>query len=544
MARINKARWNPDRFAVHRSVRLLLTFLFGSVPASLVGQANPAVQPLPRSAALPMEITPDSVALTANIAVPVVVRVFNAGEHPLSDLTLTWFSEDSIHVSAMIDSATVDSLASTDMHAWSVRVVRHDPAAVAGSIHFRLDYLQHRAAADPPVRRTSLATLRTRNRATPPWDSVATIEVKSTLGALSEHRSGLVHLIVQNRLDVPLYVGDVVTSGRFVTFETIKGVDSIPANTSASLTLEALAEEAVQPGRQTLLFEVPVEWVDRSARHASNIIVTYDVGLEVFGESELLGVLGTVGLGVPSFLLLPGILMLITFSVLWRSQLLMAADTNQSLSKDGATLAKMPEFWVAAITLSGIMAIAYPRLFGGRFYLEGYSLEDVASIWMISVLVGLGGYLVVGLIVRGRQSWSKRADASRTPGINDDVLETLRKLGRNNLKLALPQWSITDGGSNGIAFDIGGDASADPVWVCPMIELEYLGVDQKAEQEIEKLLHDQTDPGELAEVLATAVEARHVRVRYAAVGIFQGPARKARSALKAPNLTALIAQRK
>jgi hypothetical protein len=88
-------------------------------------------------------------------------------------------------------------------------------------------------------------------------------------------------------------------------------------------------------------------------------------------------------LGVPSLLLLPGVLTVLTC---------LAGYSLATWTK--APDWKAPGLLVLAVTLSSIYALKYPYitkhvLSERRDYLRGYALQDVAYIWGGSIVVGL-----------------------------------------------------------------------------------------------------------------------------------------------------------
>ncbi len=489
-------------------------------------------------AAVPLEVTPDSVVLRPGSVVPVVVTVTNTGNLSLTALALSAFSAEPVTVE--ITDSTVAGLAPGEMHAWSARVRASAQSRFTGSAHFRLDYRQGASATSPGTSRVSLVELKARANGLPVPDSVVTVQVQTSLQSLTEGRPGLVHLVMENKHTSPLDVGPVTATGpSFVTFSDTEAL-TIALNESQSVTIVATAADRVQPGNQVLLFRVPIRWAESGTEHSASVIVSHQVDVGVFGESEILGILGTVGVGIPSFLLLPGFLILITLWVMWRVGVLRPGYTRPTLAADGIALAKMPEFWASAITLSLLMAVLYPLFPGGRSYLESYGLRDIVNVWMISVFaVGVAGYLTVGLffLVRRKTRDSNQrkqaaAQALVTPAAADDELETLAKLGRRSLPLRRPHWTIQDGGQSGLAFVVDGDVNADPVWVAPAIHVSFTPqTDPATQQTIMKHLQDDSDPEALRQALVPAIAAGKVTVAFREVGSFRGPTQKPRSDL-------------
>ena len=105
-------------------------------------------------------------------------------------------------------------------------------------------------------------------------------------------------------------------------------------------------------------------------------------------------------LQIPSLLLLPGLLVVISFFAVWNSGR-SAATGSDVLSR--VAFAWSPWLWIVAITTSGFIVFVYPYLtsyFGNvrRDILYGYSLKDLVWVWIGSIVAGVGAALIVILI--------------------------------------------------------------------------------------------------------------------------------------------------
>lgn len=465
-----------------------------------------------------LEVTPDSLVVSAGVTSPAVVTVTNPGQRTLSDLTLSSFSAQPVSVDVVSEDPV--ELRPFATYAWNVRIGAEAPGAFRGPIHFRLDYSHSSGSATAKTTGISLAQLTVRGLDNLPADSVADVSVETRLASLSEHRPGPVYLLVRNRRALPLVVGPVrAVAPEFIAFDTALVVDTVPPYETTTLTLTARAEDQVRPGTQLLLFDVPLAWEERGRAFATNVVVTHEVAVSVLGESEILGVLGAVGVGIPSFLLLPGFLILVTVWFLYRLRFLRPSGDGFKLPTESAGLVKEPWFWAMTITLSGLMAVAYPLFPGGRSYLDGYGLRDVWLIWMLSISIGFGGYTLVGLTLATRRAWKRKeaeqqdaAVAARTPATGDDELEMLRKLSRQGLGLVRPRWRLED---HRFVFAVSAQQKDGTIWVAPAIEVSFAGQDHEVEDRLTGLMGADRDPGALATALEEAGEAGAVTVRFA-----------------------------
>lgn len=157
--------------------------------------------------------------------------------------------------------------------------------------------------------------------------------------------------------------------------------------------------------------------------------------LEVAGVSDILG-----AIGVPSLLLLPGVLLLGAFAL------------GSGVSKDWLSFGSLA-FWIVSISISLAIALVYPALVDRPDLLQRFDLGDLSVLWTISLALGAG----IGLLARIILHLNK---ASRTLKIGDSPLSVIEKLGRMGVKLPL-QWSQTD---SAFIFDAGG---GDLVWAIP-----------------------------------------------------------------------------
>jgi hypothetical protein len=151
--------------------------------------------------------------------------------------------------------------------------------------------------------------------------------------------------------------------------------EKIPLNLKLSphqtsiIPIKITTSDRVPPGKHFLVFDVHFAWSE-DGKQLGNIIVTQEVKVGVLGESEILTVLG-----LPSFLILPGFLMLVTIRLLWNLGIVKSPEPIGEFPLQ----VEKPDFWVVSITISGIVAVLYP-LFTKRNYLDSYGLKDIIVI--------------------------------------------------------------------------------------------------------------------------------------------------------------------
>jgi hypothetical protein len=263
----------------------------------------------------------------------------------------------------------------------------------------------------------------------------------------------------------------------------------IEARDSAYVPVEIKVIDAVRPGKHLLLFQTPIEWGPTENRQRANVIAQQEFDVGILGESELL-----TALGLPSFLILPGFLMIVVYGLLDKR-----AVMSDSILKN-ATNAPL---WIGAITLSGVMAFLYPlgtSLLSGvkRDYLISYGLGDIIRVWIASILLGVVAWLFVQWIKRLVRYLFK-------PSINDKPERLLKKLSWQGLKLELPKFSVN--GKEVFLLQPLRE-NQETYWVGPYINIQWLSVEErlKAEQATFKNRVSEQLDGDKPRTLAKSIE--------------------------------------
>jgi hypothetical protein len=431
---------------------------------------------------LTIDVVPQSVAPQPGRSTPVLVIVQNGGE-AAKKVTLSWVNAAQARI-AVADAQpprTRVTLPEGAERAWQLMISA--PAAVApGKIFFRVDYTvvgtSHVATAALEVQSATPTKL----------EDIAAVEVKTTLESLDEQHAGVVYVLVTNKLATPITVVDIIASGPDeVTFRGPTDPVMIGARQTSALEVDVEANDRVRPGKHLLLFNVHLKWGEAPDTQEAHVITTHQTQIGILGESAVLTLLG-----VPSFLFIPGFLILIAIVILWRFRVLRPAT-----AQDFPFGAKDAEFWAIAITLSVAMGFIYPRV-GGVDYLSGaYGLRDVVAIWLISLAIGLASYLFVMGAMRARH-------ARRTPSDRDDETSVIRKLARQNLGLDCPRFERGQAPATYTGFLVQERNGAQKVWLSPRILIKV-----KAEtsdgQRLLTQLQSENDPKKLADVM----EKRH-----------------------------------
>jgi hypothetical protein len=401
-----------------RPVRVAVVVVLIAAAAALMARAAPAA-----AAGLTVELTPNSVTTQTGRAAHVLLVLRNSGPDATA-VRVSWLDPAPAKVAA--DDATSVageralkpiSLSKGQDHAWALTVTTPVGAA-ASKVLFRVDYMAAKTA------HVAAATLDVANATPTTADAVASVDVKTTLSSLDRQHPGVVYLLVTNKLPVSLTIKNVTATGpSYVDFDTPDKPLTIPARQQSPLAIGVDAKDRVREGKYLLLFGAELHWKDGDQDQSARLVTTQETQIGIAGESAVLTLLG-----VPSFLLIPGFLVVLTVGTFWKVRRPHGAG-------EFPLEATKPEFWLAAVTLSIAIAFLYPR-FGGVDYLSSvYGLRDVIWIWFISLAIGVAVYLAIALWRGGRHDWL-------TPSADDDPPTVVKKLARQKLELDRPRYDF------------------------------------------------------------------------------------------------------
>lgn len=339
-------------------------------------------------------------------------------------------------------------------------------------------------------------------------EPVADAQVLAATSTINEKRHGTIYLAVTNRTDGKISVPPIAPLGP----EFLECVQCTPPSQMAigprearvfQFTVSVVRGRGVTPGTYLLVFPVRFTWEKDGSTGTGAVVASHEVTAGVFGESEILTVLG-----VPSFLLLPGFLVLATLTTLW------GLRKPQGLADAFPWRPTQPEFWVLALPLSALMALAYARL-AGRDYLEGYALIDVVRVWCASVALGAAlwaGAHGVQWLRRRRLRWSFTPDDEPV-----DVLEKLHGRGSRTYLKRVKVWVRGPSGEADSAqtvYELGPDLEQSEIcWVAPRIAYKWKAKEESAEavadlqRKLEEVIN-RSSPGEAASLLAEGRERK------------------------------------
>jgi hypothetical protein len=432
------------------------------------------------SDALHLEIVPASLDL-ASCSQPTRLLVIarNQGSRTLTRFELSSFSDVPVNLVPALPLQLV-TIAPGDQRSWLFDVTCAT-AFPAGSLHFVASARTTESGA--AVSRIATQSVAVKLRVPDSLDSIVAVDIKSSLESLTQGVNGAIIVAATNKTALPVIIK--------ITPQPLASVHLDPPTVSANgtqigsgqtqtFTFTATAQSRVTPGKQLLLFDVQV-WSGGAWR---NYLITREVSVGVLGESEMLKLLG-----VPSFLFLPGFLVMTTFSLLWRFRVFRPATADPKLPLDE----KDPGFWVISIILSAAILFGFVRRRSD--FLSFYGLVDVAHVWLVSIGIGGAAYLL-------RQWWV----GSFIPQPGDHPVKILKKLGRARQGMAVPRVKLKDSTKEAFRLKSYSDGSA---CVCPQMTLTWKkGAGGAVRDNVEKQLTRQGKPGEVVKAISQDRKSR------------------------------------
>ncbi|HWM91344.1 MAG TPA: hypothetical protein VN493_11305 [Thermoanaerobaculia bacterium] len=474
-----------------RSSILLVLLLAGLVPA--VAANAPQVT---------LEVQPATVSVPPQGDADVLVIFRNASDQRLSGLRLSWLTPSGVKVAT--ESTELPDVGPFEEVSGTLRVSRDPQKPVPGEVSLRVAYHWLRDGREVP--RIAMAPLKVSLQQPDKIEQVASVEVKTSAKAVFEHRPGRLYLVVTNTSNEPIEVVRVEpVAPSFIQVTVQEPSQARALGPRDTLVIPCVVEakgnskDPLKPGKHLILFKVALNWKSSGRALSGFQVASHETDVGVLGESEVL-----TALGVPTFLVLPGFLMVVTFSLLWK----LAPSRSGQARKEFPVAAKSAEFWLVAVSLSMLAAALYPRvterLGARRSYLEGYDLADVIRVWTASILVAAVAFVLLDTLA----AWRAAQKQKRVFNPGDGPLAVLRKLKVQKAAVYRQRADVKMDGKVRRAFVLQRDGNQ--YWIAPGIRL--LGMDQ-ADAAVKKSIGDQLtqngDPGALADL----IEGTQGRVR-------------------------------
>jgi hypothetical protein len=417
--------------------------------------------------ALDVIVVPNTIELGVGKTAQAQIVVRNPSSQTALHLALSWINNTSLLVTS--ENTEIDELLPNAEAIWNLQVSQPGQALDTGKINLRLDYawVDSDAPESKPVSRFLFSELQVTIPAVEAVTDVADVKVQSTLTSLNEQQPGFVYLVLENKSDVPLRIQKINPIAlEYLKVDTQDDISGaiLYSHEKRIIPYQTRVTDVIQPGKNILLFEIDLAWEKNGQTQVGTLIATHELDIGVFGESEILKLLG-----IPAFFLLPGFLMIIAFRFLWKR----GKTTEEAVKFPLATASD--EFLFIAISLSLLMTALYPPLTNillgaRRNYLEAYGLVDVLYLWFGSILLAISFYILYFGIKALVDRYHKWLLIEKTPTVDDSPEVTIRRLKRNNLDLCRNRVLIQKGGQECWVFLLQKKrVEQQTYWVAPQI---------------------------------------------------------------------------
>lgn len=403
-----------------------------------------------------LSLTPESLALAPGEKAEAVIVIKNTSNMALTHLQLSWIAAPGIVVTC--EQLSRASLPANSTWVQKIFITKNIDGPMSAKVNFQL---QHTRQSKEDHLNVIFRTLEIQHRPIETIDKIATIEIKTALTQLQEHQRGIIYVIIRNITDIPIRIAQVTgNKPDFINLQVLPADSIVTLAAQQAYTYDVVIslKDAIQTGKHLLLFNARLEWERNGQVFRGNLIASHGLETGVIGESEILKLIG-----VPSFLLLPGFLMVMVFMTIWNRFQQLQISLN-------ATSAK---FWLIAITLSLLTAPLYPiimDIFGTpRNYLAGYGLFDVFLVWFGSLIAASSICL---LILGGIAFYKYYQKFRKIPTPYDTPYEILEKLISINQSYPLKQATYKKADDIEQCFVLL--EAGDDIWLAPPIGIEFL----------------------------------------------------------------------
>lgn len=478
---------------------------------------------------------PEAIQLCPGASEFVRIVATSDSDDAFSKATLRWHTAGNVTVSPqpVVDK---DARASKKYAAWLLKVTAPSSAMAPETVHvFLVGELQ--ASAREVLASTSFKV----GNAIGTEAFPAKLELDSTWKNLNEGQRARAQVIITNQSAGFMQVTGIrISSGPFdVAGIPTDGKDPAPLQKSdLAYVLPVPAAELAPGSAMVRTFDVFVASSARPASGKHRVLVATDVTTTLNGckrsatlvaSSELgFAVLGNeiflTAVGIPSFLVMPGFLILMTCLLLWKFGL------KPARAAAGAAFPFVPkeaEFWVLAVTLS-LPLVLLP---GAPDRFANYRIDDVAHVWFCSLVVAIAFYLIIVFVM----NLIDRIATARLLSENDDVKATLLKLSKRAKTTIFPMVEVdlakaTLGSGTTLRFLVPKQVPGDR-WTLPGVVYDWKGArDTALQSQIEAARNDRHLP-RLVDVLRRGAEAGKITLQWDPGAKLKRPVRIASTAL-------------
>jgi hypothetical protein len=432
-----------------------------------------------------LDVQPNPISISPGYS-SVKALVILQTEKPVINPSLTWMSNDVQNVELV--KLSQDKGKPGRVFVWNAKIDFLPSIRVPGTVLLHAEY-----SADK-VPKHLVASLNLQSQADGTGKAIEA-SIEGNLDAVSQQRPGYAHLVVTNNLEVPVRMHVDVEQPRGIFQRLIVSDFDVPARSSGQQPIELRVEQQTTPGPYSLVFTLQATWQRAGYQEQRTLAISKTATAGVFFESELLKVLG-----IPSFLVLPGSLVLFTIQLM----LMLGIFGLKNDSKLPQLTVTSPGFWILAISLSGIFAFAYIAI-SKTNYLLRYGAEDLRNVWLWSIAIGIAAYCVYALATL---RWRRKHVYSA----KDGPMDALRKMGSNGIKTVTPvlKFKIGNGEFTGNVIEKIEDGMAS-LWVAPKIFVDWVDEGRESEKKFQNAINTKLGPKEVAEILETAMKNKEAK---------------------------------
>ncbi len=393
------------------------------------------------------ELIPATVEVPLEGQATALVVVHNTLTETLRNVGLSWFGAAPVTVSATPAGST--ALLPGGAVTWTLRLARQDLEPAVSELWVVLNYQVRVEQGD--LQMVTTAPLSVTLASVQTVGDVVQVRLETALSQLLQPKKGDLYVVVTNTLDAPVQLAGVTISRPEGVTATISGSSAaIAAGDTYVVPVQIAAPGRIAPGQGLLLMQLDFSWQQAGRPRSGSVVLTHPLQTGIVGESQVLPLLG-----VPTILLLPGVLMLATLGLLWR---VWPRGTFWLPPTEAG-------FWPVAVTLSGLAIIVYQWRTGSSF-LEAYSLTDIWHLWMGSIGCALFAWALWGALYLLQRLLATRY----TPKEGDTALQTLHKLVAVGLTSVRPQYQLDVGGTQQTLYLLEKpDSSKAKQWVAPQM---------------------------------------------------------------------------
>jgi hypothetical protein len=392
---------------------------------------------------------------------------------------------------------------------WLVWIAKSDDGRPSAKVLFQARY-EYENSEKKPVPGLSQLIVELTAKQRLKTEEVVAGTIRTSADKLEETRPHQMYLIVNNLIDVPLYVSGLRASLPEFARIALQGTGKPPTaqmpnaggwiqlfsapskpiviaprqQSVFQLVLEIPENAAVLAGKYQLLFQVDLKYTKDGYSAEGSLVVPHEFEAGVLGQQEFVGVTE-----VP-FLLLPGFLFVTAASLL-----LGKVWPKWNISLDP----KKPEFYLLGVLFSIGAVLVYPLLspwlyhviwktkIGPRNYLLGYSLKDIINVWVLALGSALAPWMAVGGVWNIVSKIRAKILSDQTPSALDEPLDLLARLVRAGKSWGLP--TVTVGGARLWEIPL---PSPDPAkkWVVGRTEVKFVDPNDPRHAEFTNLLTD------------------------------------------------------